>query len=951
MASYDHKKTERKWQKEWSKNGFAGWRAEDFSAKQKKYILDMFPYPSGEGLHVGHLVGYVGSDIASRYFRMNGFNVLHPMGWDAFGLPAENYAIKNKIHPRVAVEKNIKNFKKQLNSIGFSYDWSREINTTDPDYYKWTQWIFLQIFKKGLAYEAELPVNWCVSCKTVLANEEVKDGVCDRCGSAVLQKNMRQWALKITAYAERLLEDLGGLNWPEPIKEMQRNWIGKSEGVLIKFQIPNSKFQITAFTTRPDTLFGATYMVLAPEHELIAQLETRITNFKEVKAYIEKAKKRTQLQRQKEEKDKTGVELKGIKAINPANKEEIPIWIADYVLMGYGAGAIMAVPAHDERDFKFAEKYKLPIKHVIIPCVVDHVNPPRQEKPSKARKNIHALVYDPSRKKYLIIRNKKFGWDTVVIGGGEEGEGPGDAGLRELKEETGYVDLEFKRILGGPVQATYFAKHKNENRVAITTAVYFELNSDKRVKVSEGGENDGNEILWVDASNYVPGKMVNSELPYWLERLSSDKDLAYLGNGVLINSEKFDGTDSEKAKWEITKFVGGEIKTQYRLRDWIFSRQRYWGEPIPIIKCPKCGNVAVPENDLPVKLPEVENYKPTGTGESPLAAVAEWANVSCPRCGGRAKRETNTMPQWAGSCWYYMGYVLSGKFGAKDEKNFWDDKILKYWLPVDLYIGGVEHAVLHLLYARFWHKFLYEIGVVPTKEPFQKLVNQGLVLGPDWQKMSKSRGNVISPDEMIEKFGADALRMYEMFMSPFGDQKPWDPKGIIGLKRFLDRVWRFGQHFADVDARIARTLHKTAKKVGEDIKEFRFNTAISALMILLNEMEKVGASVEDFSIFLKLLAPFAPHLTEELWWKLGNKTSIHLEEWPKYDPKLVEENTFELIVQVNGKVRDKFEAPINISQAEAERLTFARGKVKLSLENKKPRKVVFVPKRLINLVV
>ncbi|OGF61893.1 leucine--tRNA ligase [Candidatus Giovannonibacteria bacterium RIFCSPLOWO2_01_FULL_44_40] len=802
---YDHKKIEKKWQKEWAKNNFAEWHAEDFGAKQKKYVLDMFPYPSGEGLHVGHLVGYVGSDIASRYFRMNGFNVLHPMGWDAFGLPAENYAIKNKIHPRIAVEKNIKNFKKQLNSVGFSYDWSREINTTDPDYYKWTQWIFLQLFKSGLAYEADLPVNWCVSCKTVLANEEVKDGACDRCGSAVLQKNMRQWALKITAYADRLLEDLDGLDWPEPIKEMQRNWIGKSEGAEIEFKInPPVGGVIKVFTTRPDTLFGATYVVLAPENPLIQNLESRIQNLEEVEKYITQSKKKTQLQRQKEEKEKTGVELKGIKAINPANGEEIPVWVADYVLMSYGTGAIMAVPKHDERDREFAEKFKLPI-----------------------------------------------------------------------------VDM------------------------------------------------------------------------------------------PLVNKD------------EIVKKVGGKKQTQYRLRDWIFSRQRYWGEPIPIIKCPKCGNVAVPENDLPVKLPEVKNYKPTGTGESPLAAVSEWVNVNCPQCGGKAKRETNTMPQWAGSCWYYLAYVTKARNSKFEIRDSDFKRRARFWLPVDLYIGGVEHAVLHLLYARFWHKFLYDIGVAHTKEPFQKLLNQGLVLGPDGQKMSKSRGNVISPNETIEKFGADALRMYEMFMSPFGDQKPWDPKSIVGLRRFLDRVWKFGQHFADIDSRVARALNQTIKKVGEDIEEFHFNTAISALMILLNEMEKrithPLASLElrrsgptpsqregengegDFVIFLKLLAPFAPHLTEEIWSKLGNKSaqgrpasgwkSIHLESWPEYDPKLVEEEAFQLIVQINGKVRDKFEAPVNISQSEAERLTLAREKVKLALENRKPRKVVWVPKRLINLVV
>ncbi|MEK9186576.1 MAG: class I tRNA ligase family protein, partial [Patescibacteria group bacterium] len=698
MPKYDFKKIEKKWQKIWAKNGYRIWRAKENPPSSsatpltagKSYVLDMFPYPSGEGLHVGHVEGYTASDIVARFNRMNGKNVLHPMGWDAFGLPAENYAIKKKIHPSKVVSQNIKRFKEQLNSLGFSYDWSREINTTDPEYYKWTQWIFLQLFKKGLAYEAEIPVNWCPSCKTVLANEEVIAGRCERCDSLAERRNLKQWVLRITAYANRLLDDLQDLDWPERVKEMQKNWIGRSEGRVINFsisEIPPTEGQssIPVFTTRPDTIDGATYLVLAPEHPLIENLKLKIKNWQEVVSYIAQTENKSERDRISDLNKKTGVELKGVFAINPHNKEKIPVWISDYVLVHYGTGAIMAVPQHDERDREFAQKFKLPI---------------------------------------------------------------------------------------------------------------------------------------------------------------ADRPLV------------------PKEKWL------GESKINYKLRDWIFSRQRYWGEPIPIIKCEKCGNQPVDEKDLPVELPKVKNYEPTGKAESPLAAIKKWVNVKCPQCGGPAKRETNTMPQWAGSNWYYLAYLSKEPKGYKlKTQNF------EYWLPVDIYVGGVEHAVLHLLYARFWHKFLYDIGAVPTKEPFQRLVNQGLILGPDGQKMSKSKGNVISPDDMVKEFGADSLRLYEMFMGPLEDAKPWDPSGIVGLHRFLNRANNLvlkrrtlrdsSSSLTSQSDKIQQSLHKTIKKVTEDIKNFHFNTAISALMILLNELEKADAIPKEFySVYCKLLFPFAPHLAQ-----------------------------------------------------------------------------------------
>ncbi|MEK9183733.1 MAG: class I tRNA ligase family protein [Patescibacteria group bacterium] len=782
---YDFKKIEKKWQKIWAAKGHKQscegpiLRSSSFGGQRKKYVLDMFPYPSGSGLHVGHLVGYVGSDIISRFYRMKGCQILHPMGWDAFGLPAENYAIKNKIHPSIAVKENIKNFKEELNAIGFSYDWDKEINTTDPAYYKWTQWIFLQMFKAGLAYEAEVPVNWCPKDKTVLANEEVTDGRCDRCDSLVERKKLKQWILKITSYADRLLGDLEGLDWPERVKEMQRNWIGKSEGTLIKFQIPMIGDQIEVFTTRPDTIDGVTYLVIAPEHSLIENHKLKIKNYEEVKKYVETASHKTDLMRQEQSKEKTGVELKGIKAINPFNNDEISVWVADYVLGHYGSGAIMAVPQYDERDREFAQKFNLPVIDKLL--------------------------------------------------------------------------VEFS----------------------------------------------------------------------------------------------------------------GEKAVKYKLRDWIFSRQRYWGEPIPIIKCEKCGNQPVPEENLPVVLPDVESYEPTGEAESPLAVIENWVNVQCPKCGGLAKRETNTMPQWAGSCWYYLAYLMQGINNFKFPISAYKD-IFKNWLPVDLYIGGVEHAVLHLLYVRFWHKFLYDIKAVPTLEPFQKLMNQGLIMGTDGQKMSKSRENTVSAKEITEEFGADSLRVYEMFMGPFGDSKPWDVHGIIGIERFLNRIHNLinpkshppvggpnpNQIANNQKDRIEKLLNKTIKKVTEDIESFKFNTAISALMILVNEMEKnPNLKIENYKLIIKLLFPFVPHLAQELWEKLGNSSLLDCELWPQYDEKLIKEEDVELVVQINNKVRGRIVVKSKLSQKEVERLVFSEKSIEKWIQGNKIKKVIFISDKLINFII
>ncbi len=821
MAKYPFKDIEKKWQQRWEdEQTFRAVEDERFPKEKRRYVLDMFPYPSGAGLHVGHPEGYTATDIYCRYLRMNGYNVLHPMGFDAFGLPAENYAIQTGTHPAVTTYANIDRFRTQIKSLGFSYDWSREVTTCDPEYYKWTQWIFLQLFKKGLAYEAEMPINWCPSCKTGLANEEVRDGHCDRCGTKVVRKRIRQWVLKITEYAERLLADLDNLDWPEPIKLMQRNWIGRSEGATVRFAIAQSVAsasadcakssaegdQLEIYTTRPDTLFGATYMVLAPEHPFVPHITTAGQRAA-VEAYIEEAAAKSDLERTDLAKDKTGV-FTGAYAINPVNGARIPIWISDYVLISYGTGAIMAVPAHDSRDWDFAKKFGLPIIQVVA--------------------------------------------------------GP---------DETGPFDKE-------------------------------------------------------------PEACTDAE-------------------GVAVNSGQFDGLPTVQCIARISDWLEerglGKKAVNYKLRDWLFSRQRYWGEPIPVVHCEKCGIVPLPEESLPLTLPEVNSYAPTGTGESPLAAISEWVNTTCPHCGGPAKRETNTMPQWAGSCWYYLRYL-----DPKNPNAFADRSKIDYWMPVDLYVGGAEHAVLHLLYSRFWHKVLYDLGLVNTDEPFVRLVNQGMILGEDNQKMSKSRGNVINPDDIVESYGADAMRVYEMFMGPLEVSKPWSTAGLVGVSRFLERVWALSERpivEEPLGPELEKLLHKTVKKVTNDTATLNFNTAISQMMICSNELAKLESLPRAaWEPFVLLVAPYAPHLGEELWVKLGHEGSVSKAPWPAYREELTHDEEKEIVVQVNGKVRSKFIAPAGTSKEDLIEMAWRAEKIAEWLAGKEIVKVIAVQDKLVSFV-
>ena len=799
---YDYAQIEKKWQDIWDeKQTFA---AKDDYSLPKFYGLVEFPYPSGQGLHVGHPRSYTAIDIVCRKKRLEGYNVLYPMGWDAFGLPTENFAIKNHVHPAEVTKKNIANFKRQLKSLGFSFDWSREINTTDPEYYKWTQWIFLQLYKKGLAYKKKMSVNWCTSCKCVLANEEVVNGHCERCGSEVIHKEKSQWMLKITDYAEKLLEGLDEVDFIDRVKTQQRNWIGRSYGTQVKFST-NIGDTFEVFTTRADTLFGVTYMVMSPEHPLINKWADKITNMDEVTAYKQEAAKKSDFERTELAKDKTGVKISGVTAINPVNGKEVPIFIADYVLISYGTGAIMAVPAHDTRDWEFAKKFGLPI--------------------------------------------------IEVVAGGED----------------------------------------------VQKAPYTEC-----------------------------------------------------ATGKLVNSGFLDGMSVEDAKKAIQEWLTernlGERKTNYKLRDWVFSRQRYWGEPIPIVHCDKCGYVPVPESELPLVLPNVDSYEPTDNGESPLAKMTDWVNTTCPHCGGPAHRETDTMPQWAGSSWYFLRYC-----DPHNDKALASPEALKYWTPVDWYNGGMEHTTLHLLYSRFWHKFLYDIGVVPTSEPYAKRTSHGMILGENGEKMSKSRGNVVNPDEIVRDYGADTMRVYEMFIGDFEKAAPWSQSSIKGSKRFLDKVWALSDKLTEGDsyrAELEAAFHRTIKKVTEDIEGLKMNTAIAALMSLLNDIQSSGSiNRAEFKTYLILLNPFAPHMTEELWQQAGFEGMLNEAEWPKYDEAKCADSTVEIAVQVNGKIKARISVAADISAPDAIAAAKADGAVAAAIDGKSIIKELYVPKKLVNIVV
>ena len=801
IQAYDPKRIEPKWQKIWEESH--AFEATDDYSKPKFYGLIEFPYPSGQGLHVGHPRSNTAMDIIARKRRMEGYNVLFPIGWDAFGLPTENYAIKNKVHPAAVTQKNIDHFREQLKKIGFSFDYTREVNTTDPNYFKWTQWIFLQLYKHGLAYKAHMPINWCPSCKCGLANEEVVGGVCERCGSTVVRKVKTQWMLKITAYAQKLLDGLDTVDFIDKVKVQQRNWIGRSEGAEVDFCLTAEGEKVRVYTTRPDTLFGATYMVLSPEHPLIDKLKDKITNYDACLAYREAAAKKSDFERAELAKEKTGVQVEGVRAVNPVTGKEIPIWLSDYVLMTYGTGAIMAVPAHDTRDWEFARKFNLPV--------------------------------------------------IEVVAGGDV-------------EKEAYTDIQ---------------------------------------------------------------------------------------DGVMVNSGFLNGMKVAQAKKAIIEYLTekglGEKKVNFKLRDWVFSRQRYWGEPIPMIHCDKCGMVPVPEDQLPVLLPNVENYEPTDDGESPLSTMTEWVNTTCPCCGGPAKRETDTMPQWAGSSWYFIRYT-----DPHNDHAIASQEAMKYWLPVDWYNGGMEHTTLHLLYSRFWHLFLHDIGVVPSPEPYQKRTSHGMILGENGEKMSKSRGNVINPDDIIDEIGADAFRLYEMFMGAFDQAIPWSTNGAKGCRRFLDRVWRLQEIVTAEEgysAKLNSLMHETVKKVSEDYEKMKYNTAIAAMMTLVNEMFQQGSVTRgELRTLLLLLNPVAPHITEEMWQNQGFGDPIHHQKWPTWDEEALKKTEVEIAVQVCGKVRGRIMVPADMTREQAEKELPENPEVQKILAGKTVMKVIFVPGRLLNIV-
>ena len=936
---YNHEEIEKKWREYWEKNETFKTDVWDFS-KPKYYALDMFPYPSGVGLHAGHPEGYTATDIVSRMKRMQGYNVLHPIGFDSFGLPAEQFAIKTGKHPSGFTEANMETFRIQLKNLGLSYDWDREISTHDPNYYKWTQWIFIQLYKDGLAKYIDMPVNWCEELGTVLANDEVIDGKSERGGYPVVRKNMKQWVIDIPKYAEKLIDGLDTLDWPESTKEMQKNWIGKSIGAHVNFKVKDSNREFTVFTTRPDTLFGATYCVLSPEHELVDEITT--DDKKEaVSFYKKEAAKKSEMERTELNKDKTGV-FTGAYAINPVNGKEIPIWISDYVLATYGTGAIMAVPAHDQRDYDFAKEFGLEI----IP-VIEQVTGEIRENESH-KDSIVAVIYDEKNDKYLTINWHELGGRLFVGGTRHENESALDCAKREIMEETGYNDIELVNECF-PINHHYYAYNKNKAFSITANGLLFKLNSDRKVDTNLD-DDEKFTVEWVDR------KTIEEEVKDELHITVFNNTLnpcAYAGEGIHVNSDFINGLNKQDAidkmiEWLEENKVGTK-KINYRLREWIFARQRYWGEPVPIVHYEDGTNEALDDKDLPLVLPELKDYQGKN-GKAPLENDQDWVNIIYK--GKKAKRETSTMPGSAGSSWYYLRYI-----DPHNDNEIANKELLKHWMPVDLYVGGPEHAVGHLLYSRMWGNYLYDKGISPVKEPFKKLVHQGMILGSNGLKMGKRHPKYcINPNDIAKKYGADTLRLYEMFMGPLEADKPWSDTGVEGARRWLDRVYRLYTEENKIkdeeNKNLEKIFHQTVKKVTEDYETLNFNTAISQMMIFINAVYKEDVFPRKYAMdFIKLLNPIAPHLTEEIWSLMGHDNTIAYEEWPKYDIEKTKEDTFFMVVQVNGKVRGKIEVAADTSKEEMEKLAYEIENVKVHIEGHDVVKTIVVPKKLVNIVI